>query len=428
MGQGNRILLSRFLTRAGDQAWDFAVPLVLLMLFPGNIRVAALYYLAIKLSSLFVLPTLSKKIDNLARLSLFKIGIGSQTLGLLLGWISLLSIELYRLNDLSLSSTWAVFVVVMACGVISNLGASLMEISVGMDLAVDIIPPNELSLFNSRLKFLELVTEVGIPVLAGLVLVLKPVSFPLMGFSVVAIWNLLSFIPEYLLLRSTIQVVQRRKEGVFVIGDGKPNIFTEFYLGVRSFSGAIYAVPVLCYALLWLSVLSPHGVLLTAFLKGSWQVSEITMGVFRGLGALFGVMATFLFPRINQTYTLFKISLWFLGSQALSVALSLVFFRMGGNVGQYGFLFFILLSRVGLYGFSLGETEIRQRLIPASQRGAANGFAHALTNLATIGLFAAGAFLPSVDDFAYLVNASVFFVGLSFILYLRWYPRAALIR
>lgn len=105
------------------------------------------------------------------------------------------------------------------------------------------------------------------------------------------------------------------------------------------------------------------------------------------------------------------------------VLLSLLFFRGQGEMAANGFLFFILLSRIGLYGFSLGEMEIRQKLIPVGQRGAANGVAHAMTSLATIGLFVAGAFLPKVEDFSILVYASGFFVFLAFALYFYWFIR-----
>ena len=47
---GSKTLLGRLLTRSGDQAWDFVVPLVLLKLLPGELRVAAIYYLLVRLA------------------------------------------------------------------------------------------------------------------------------------------------------------------------------------------------------------------------------------------------------------------------------------------------------------------------------------------------------------------------------------------
>ena len=44
MKNQTRLLLGRLLTKSDDQAWDFTVPLVLLQLFPEELRVAALYF------------------------------------------------------------------------------------------------------------------------------------------------------------------------------------------------------------------------------------------------------------------------------------------------------------------------------------------------------------------------------------------------
>ena len=62
-----KILLGRLLTRSGDQAWDFAVPLVLLQVLPNQLRYAALYYLVIKLATVFLLPSFTQLIDKIDR-------------------------------------------------------------------------------------------------------------------------------------------------------------------------------------------------------------------------------------------------------------------------------------------------------------------------------------------------------------------------
>ncbi|MBY0415399.1 MAG: hypothetical protein K2Q18_14600 [Bdellovibrionales bacterium] len=49
------------MTRFGDQAWDFVVPLALIELFPGKIQLIATLYLISKLSQIFIGPWFSKK-------------------------------------------------------------------------------------------------------------------------------------------------------------------------------------------------------------------------------------------------------------------------------------------------------------------------------------------------------------------------------
>jgi hypothetical protein len=73
-----------------------------------------------------------------------------------------------------------------------------------------------------------------------------------------------------------------------------------------------------------------------------------------------------------------KASLAFLSFQATVLIVGFCLFLRGDQYGQFGFLTLILFSRIGLYGFSLGEMQIRQTSIDPSARGEVNGFANAL--------------------------------------------------
>ncbi|RYZ81738.1 MAG: ABC transporter substrate-binding protein, partial [Proteobacteria bacterium] len=167
----------------------------------------------------------------------------------------------------------------------------------------------------------------------------------------------------------------------------------------------------------------PHGVLLTAYLKDGWNLPEWAIGTFRGAGAFFGLISTALFPWVINRWGLLKGTKQFILFQTLAVLGGLGFFFLGGLAGQIGFLTFILFSRIGLYGFSLGETQIRQVGIAPEVRGEVNGFASALTGIATLVLYGAGALLPSTADFKYLVIGSVVFVVIACMVYLLWLRR-----
>ena len=78
------LLLSRLMTRSGDQAWDFAVPITMLTLFPTQMNIAATYYLLVKLAHVFLTPHLSSFIDRVNRLKAIRIGIGLQTVSIFL--------------------------------------------------------------------------------------------------------------------------------------------------------------------------------------------------------------------------------------------------------------------------------------------------------------------------------------------------------
>lgn len=411
-----KILLSRFLTRFGDQAWDFAVPLVLIQIFPGKIQLIAVIYLFSKLTQIFAGPAIARKIDNEKRATIYKLGIGSQTIAMCVMWFLILLLLFNSFEGFSLSAV-SYFILLGALALFSavaNLGSSLMDISVGFDLAVEVLPKEELSLFNSRLKRLDLFTEVTAPVFTGAVLSLFS-NFPLWGFSIIALLNLFTFLPEYLLLRST-RKLKLDKE-IKTMPEKNNNFIAHFVESMKNLHHKPYALVIISYAFLWLSVLSPHGVLLTSYLKDGAKVSEFSIGLFRGLGAFFGLIPTFLYTPLTKKYGVVYTSKLFLASQFFFVVIAAVTFFTSGNITY--FLGAILFSRIGLYGFSIGETELRQVMIPRDSRGEVNGIANSITSMATLLLFLFGTVIGDTSNFGMMIFLSLTAVFVALVLFLR---------
>ncbi|MBX2994880.1 MAG: ABC transporter substrate-binding protein [Bdellovibrionaceae bacterium] len=419
----SRLLWGRFLTRSGDQAWDFAVPLTFLAILPGELRIAALYYFLVRLALVFFLPRLTRLIDEMDRYRVTKLGIFLQLAGVLIGFGAVLGLSLFGARELLLGGipAYASFVVMVFGGVLASLGSSFMDIAIANDLVPSSLNADQLGAFNSHLRQVDLATEVGAPILAGLLLLVGDANSALIGFSLIALWNTVSFIPEYLLLRS---IYHDRPDLLSkppkIEESAKLNAFQKFALGWKQFAKEPVAMVVTAYSFLWLSVLSPHGVLLTAYLKDAWKLPEWEIGIFRGAGAIFGLAATVAFPVVIKKYGLVLGSGRFLFSQTAMVIAALLFFLMDSRVGQIGFLLFVLLSRIGLYGFSMGEMQIRQLGIPPRVRGEVNGFAGSLTAIATLVLFGMGSALSETSDFKYLVLISVASVVAAFIIYGIW--------
>lgn len=420
----SRMLIGRLLTRSGDQAWDFAVPIVLLQIFPGELRIAALYYLLVRVAIVLFLPRLSQLIDQMDRLKAARLGILLQLVGVILGFSCILALSAVSSHSfLSIEFSLA-FTLLIVSGIVSQLGSTFMDISVANDLVPSVFKGDQLTKFNSHLRQMDLFTEVVSPVVAGALLLMSSERWPLFGFSLIALWNVISFFPEYGLLKSIFVDRPDLKNKSFSLDKLKTqNIVSNLRRGWRSFWKEPVAMVVLAYSFLWLSVLSPHGVLLTAYLKDGWRLPELTIGIFRGAGALFGLFATLIFPVALKKMAVEKSSFLFLGFQTAILGIGYIFFLRNDSIGQIGFLVMILFSRIGLYGFSLGEMQIRQTMIEASVRGEVNGFSNALTALATIGLFGAGVILPSTDDFKYLVFTSVVFVFVAVLIYGLWYQK-----
>lgn len=423
-----RLLLGRLLTRSGDQAWDFAVPIVLLKLLPDHLRIAALYYLLIRLFGVFLIPRVASVIDTKDRMSVVRIGLFLQFVGVLLGAISVYTLwSLGTLNPSFMDSQFlGVFLFMVVSGLVGSLGASLMDIAIANDLAPSVFSGQDLARFNSRFRQVDLATEVGSPVVAGLLLAISDLWIPLAGFFLVALWNLLSFFPEYGILRSVFRDRPDLLHKPLVVSEGVSKSFLRKIIeGWNEFFKQPVAPAMIAYALLWLSVLSPHGVLLTGFLQDGWKLPEWVIGIFRGSGAFFGLAATILFPWVLKLTNVRIASGLFIGFQAIMVLAAYGLFQAGGSIGQNGFLVLILFSRIGLYGFSLGEMQIRQEGIAQTVRGKVNGFANALTGIATLALFSAGAALPSTDDFEYLVLMSVLCVFAALVMFGFWMKKTS---
>lgn len=414
-----RLLLSRFLTRAGDQAWDFAVPLTLVKLFPETLQIAAVYYLCIRAGQVLLAPRIGRLIDRWQRVTVVSCGIGLQTVGMLLALAIIFTmVQLDVSGAIGDTRFLLLFGLLAAFGLASSLGALIMEIAVANDIVPAVIKTSELATVNSRLKQIDLATEVGSPIVAGILLSMAWPAVPLAGFALVAAWNVLSFLPEYLLVRSVLTSVPALlAKPVGAEKDIGASLLKRLSAGWRHFFAQPIMPAMVAYSFLWLSVLSPHGVLLTAFLKGGWHVSEVAIGVFRGAGAVFGLGATYLYPILTRRMGMLRASRTFITFQAACLIAALFFFHSGATAA---FLAAVLLSRVGLYGFDLGETQLRQTAIPETLRGEVNAFAAALTSVATLGLYGAGAIFTSAEDFYILVYSSVGFVCLGAVIFSVW--------
>lgn len=423
MGSPTRdVLLSRFLTRSGDQAWDFALPITLVSLFPAHTPWVIALFFASKAASVVFFPRLARVVDDWRRLKTAALGTLLQAGGVLVVSLCLLivavgflpgtaegSLPLWLMGFLSLC--------LVVGSVASSLGQSLMDVAVGHDWLPGLVPQEKLAHVNSRLRQVDLTTEVGAPLVAGIVLLWKPPAFAIAGFFCVAMWNLVSFAPELLLLRRAVMsshVLHRKND---IPTGKKQSLWQSCVAGWSDFFAQPILVVMLASALLWLSVLSPHGILLTTYLKADWELSESVLGLFRGGGAAVGLLATVVYPMVRKNRGLVSASGVFLKFQAVAVLAAGLFFaaeHFGAFDSQnhmtwrvVGFLACVVVSRLGLYGFLLGETEIRQVAVPEQVRGRVNGVATALTSAATLMLFGLGSVLSSSESFVWLVGLSV---------------------
>lgn len=407
MNTENKILLSRFLTRSGDQAWDFAVPLILIALFPENLKLAFIYFFLLRLSSTLLMPYIGRFIDEMKRVKVITLGLSIQGLSVLLTGFFLMYRELLGFN--------VFYALLVIFGIFSNLAINVMDIAVANDLVPSVIKTERLVYFNSRLRQLDLLTEVFAPIAAGFLLSFSAITHSLIGVGIIILWNLLSFIPELFILRGIVQAHPHLDELKTTALPSPQSLVSKLTQGWSTFSQSSVFWIVIANACLWLTVLSPHGVLLTAFLKAGWNIPEYIIGLFRASGAIFGLIATVVYPYFHKRMGLILSGKYFIAFQAFFVVMS---FGLAFSVElsfQYLFMIAVLVSRIGLYGFGLAETELRQTLIKTGERGKVNGVSNSLTSFATVIIYGLGVIFSKPEQFIILVGVSavsVFFGAL----------------
>jgi iron-regulated transporter 1 len=433
-----KILWSRFLTHSGDQAWDFVLPLVLASLLPGRLELVALWYLLVRVVHLVFVGRLCALVDRRSRLFVVRLGIGLQTLGVasslfLLG-VAAFNPDLIDGRSVGELGFFVIFVALILSAVMASLGAALMDVAVSQDFVPAVVEPAELTLVNSRLKQIDLTTELCAPIVAGLLIAagkkwasdIHVSAGLLVGPSIVALWNIFSFAPEYKLLRGVLSSLKEAnpdgatREEVLSDLSVSEKLFgwpSAFFRSWVEFFREPAVLSMIAWALVWLTVISPHGVLLTTWLLQNWNLSEVLLGVFRGLGAVFGLLATLAFPKIAAKVGLVRAAAFFVVWQAMCLLVAGAAFSIGVSA-HWWFIAAVLFSRIGLYGFSLGETEIRQRFV--QRRGVVSGQVNALTTAATLLVFGAGSMFTDQENFKWLIWGSVGAVGLAALLQVIW--------
>jgi len=287
----------------------------------------------------------------------------------------------------------------------------------------------------------DLITEIGGPLVAGFIPLIPKLSLNF-SFTIIAGFNFMTFIPQYLLLRYVYdELASLRKPKEKIIKDenlscsaifwGEWNPLANIIQGWTIFWRQPIALVSISMAFLWLTILSPHDVVFTAYLNSAGYSSE-ELGIFRGVGAFVGFAGTFIFPFISPCFGLERTSLFYIIEEGIMITISAVIFTLTHTgvlpairIWDYVFLTFVVLSRMGLYGFEVGEISILQQGIPEDVRGRVNSVESSLTSLASLLIFLGGFIGSDPQYFVYLVWSSTIFIlcgSLTFIIwYIKWH-------
>jgi len=155
------------------------------------------------------------------------------------------------------------------------------------------------------------------------------------------------------------------------------------------------------------------------------QASAWQLSLFRGAGALLGVIGALARPRLGSCLgnrLADSLSVCWLAAWMLVVFCS--FQAAGNSVGLTApllvFCAAVCLGRPGLYSFELGILNQEQDLVDKRHRSAIGAIDSALTSLATLVMFVCGMARNQAPEFGLLVAGSSLFVAIGAAVYLSW--------
>lgn len=337
------LLVAHTITKFGSKGWEFATPLLLLNFSAdGSLFAPTLFGLVIFLLKFLIGPAAGLWMDRAQRLDVIRTGIALQTIGVcaallvygLLCWAQ-------AADAMSSAVGWLLIGGMVLCGVVEALGALISSVSVKKDWVPTLWDASReqdtLATVNTWMANIDLVAEMFGPLAAGVALY---VCGPGGGFVLIGFANAFSFGVEICMLLSVyhgsakLATPKPAKPGAT---DGAKSRLGDLIEAWPLFVSQPSGIPMLVasYSLLYLTVLSPHGVVLTAYLQ-TRGVEPPALAAFRALGALAGVagMAAFriLSPKLGLR-PLASLHLWILAVAVAVAAAS--FYATHGAPGEW---------------------------------------------------------------------------------------------
>jgi len=429
------LLISHFLTRFGDRTWMFSIPLLLYALFPGSLLVVALYAFSQNIGKLLMTPCFADSIVRHNRLSIVTASIGAEILATVMSSYAVFSFLLFQREGpvaapgphgphpppsrpesiaeaLECAKEPLVKMWLWSAVVLLFTGAAMMEVAAtvrGIAVCRDWVPQMALAYtegrerqasltrLNSWMQRLDLINDIGCPVVAGLVMVFTNLS---VAYLAVVGVNAGSFILEYLLLRwvySEKEHLLQRSADVEAHGESSPearDVEEEpqsrncclFMVGwmhrlplfglcnnCRVLLRSPMLLPVIAVVLLYFNVMGSSSMFL-AWLR-SQGLPEDEVGLARSAGAIAGVTGTLLFPLVSGMWGVAKTSWGCLLIEGTSLTVAMIFFSAMPTIRSWlglCFLVCVVMSRLGLYAFDIGQSQILQTGTPPRLRGLIN--------------------------------------------------------
>lgn len=328
---------------------------------------------------------------------------------------------------------WVLLAATVAAGCVASVGGMGSTLSVEREWTKALCGHDsaELARVNSGMKRIDLICLIASPICVGLILTYggaQPMAAAVLG---IAGWNLLSWGPECLLLKHAQEHSAELREEKHLaprsaagLEEAPPRRGGSLQ-GLQSYLSQPVMPAALALALIYLTVMS-FGTLMTAYLKWS-GMAEAELSLYRGLGALSGVLATLVFPLAQRTLGLVRAGAGAIAAQLVCLLLAAAPAMaaaagapLGAGLVTHALVGGLVLSRFGLWSFDLAVNQLIQEGTPSSMLGAVSGVQGSLQSAFQMMAYVAGLAVPQPERFPWLMAASCGVVALAALLFARF--------
>ncbi|XP_076959631.1 solute carrier family 40 member 2-like [Bidens hawaiensis] len=438
----------------GLLTWEFSVGLYMINVWPDSLLMAAAYGVVESATTTIFGPLVGQWIDNSTYPKVLRVWLLTQNLSFIVSGVTVVGLLISP--DLRLTNATKFFLLVVltnlsgAVAVLSTLAGTILIEREWVVVISEGHSSNLLTKLNSRIRRIDLISNLFAPVVTGFI-----ISFVSMKASAVslAIWNILSVFLSYWFLNSVYEGIpslqeRSRKQGpdyqehapssseeqtnqhheTLTATGNVPSDHFMVRKCVERVSGSpfIHAWRVylqqdvvlagLSLALLYFTVLS-LGTLMTATLE--WDgIPAYIIGTGRGITAIIGISATFLYPFMETRISTLRTGLWAVWSQWTCLLICVGTIWVKNNItSAYKLMSGVAVSHLGLWVFDLSVIQQMQDQVPESDRAVVGGVQNSVQSFWDLMTYIMGLIISNPQDFWKLFLVSFGLVTTAAVMY-----------
>ncbi|KAI7211035.1 putative Ferriportin iron efflux transporter [Hortaea werneckii] len=403
---------SHFLSTWNSRVFEFGAFLFLASIYPQTLLPASVYAMTRAMFAVFLSSATGYAVDRFPRLSVIRWSIGKLIL--------IYNTRSDRIpNDESSSQLWLLLPLCLLAAA-EKLGSVMNTIAVERDWVVAIASDSDdrLATLNAQMRRIDLFCKLAGPLVISFI----DAASTKLAIVVTGSMTCASVLVEYFTIARVyykVPELSKSKETSSAERNSWLKGMMHTWLrGLPAYVKHPAFLPSFALALLYMTVLSFNGQMITYLI--AIGVSSGTVGILRGVAALFELSATWLGPILMRRIGAVRAGIWFLNWQLACVGVACLFFwipETSRMILAAGTVSAVVASRLGLWGFDLSAQIIVQEEVEPEMRGTFSSQEFALQNAFEMLAFLSTIVFPRPEQFKYPAAISASAVATACVLY-----------